>query len=148
VTSPSPAPRRAGAVQAARGAAGESGGKGGAEGERPQACGEGRAARGGRGEAALVAGGDEEGGRRAGEHERIADAPGPVLVHCGKGHGRSALVLAAIVVARGLAEGAAEAADYVRRRRRGVWLRPAQRAALARYVRASRRAGGSHGRGA
>ncbi|HEY1067949.1 MAG TPA: phosphatase, partial [Pirellulales bacterium] len=34
---------------------------------------------------------------------------GPVLIHCGQGHGRAAMLAAAVLVARGLAEDAAEA---------------------------------------
>jgi protein-tyrosine phosphatase len=61
---------------------------------------------------------------------KVAAWPGPALVHCAAGHGRSALVAAGVLLARGLAHDAAGAASLVRRARPAVRLNAAQRRLL------------------
>lgn len=65
----------------------------------------------------------------------------PVLVHCAHGHGRSATVLAAILVAEGTAKSAAEAEAVMKAERPRVRLNRRQMAALQAWV-ALRGAGG------
>jgi hypothetical protein len=65
---------------------------------------------------------------------RIAAWPGTAYVHCAAGHGRSAVVAAAVLLARGLAAGPKEAQQLVRRARRGVNLNRPQRRLLERLV--------------
>lgn len=74
---------------------------------------------------------------------RLRDAPGPLYVHCAQGHGRSALVAAALLLARDLVSDPAAAEDLLRARRPGVRLNRAQRAALAGWW--SRISGGEPG---
>lgn len=66
--------------------------------------------------------------------QEIAASEGPVFVHCAAGHGRSATVVAAVLLARGAAADASEAEARVRRARPGVALTRAQRALLASAV--------------
>lgn len=74
-------------------------------------------------------------------------SPGPIYVHCAQGHGRSAMVVAALLLARGEAGSADQAEVLVRHARPGVRLRPEQRALLERMAPLLRelgaRAGGS-----
>jgi protein-tyrosine phosphatase len=74
--------------------------------------------------------------------EAILAAPGPVLVHCAAGHGRSAAVAAAAAIARGHFDDLAAAEAVLRVRRRWIRLNREQRAAVERFsaARASRRA--------
>ncbi len=58
----------------------------------------------------------------------------PVLVHCALGYSRSAVVVAAWLLHRGLAASPAEAEAMVRAARPGIVLRPAHRAALGFWV--------------
>lgn len=58
----------------------------------------------------------------------------PVLVHCAHGHGRSATVLAAILIAEGRASGVAEAEALMQAQRPRVRLNRRQRAALLAWV--------------
>jgi protein-tyrosine phosphatase len=62
--------------------------------------------------------------------ERVAGSAGPVYIHCAMGHGRSATLAAAVLVARGLAADAHEAERLLRRVRPGVRLNPGQRRLL------------------
>jgi hypothetical protein len=55
---------------------------------------------------------------------------GPVYVHCAMGHGRSATFVAGYLIAARHAATAAEAEEFVRRRRPRVRLYPAQRESL------------------
>jgi protein-tyrosine phosphatase len=64
---------------------------------------------------------------------RVAAWPGPVYVHCAVGHGRSALVAAAVLLARGLARDGTEAEAMLRRARPAVRLKPAQRRLLEEF---------------
>jgi protein-tyrosine phosphatase len=64
--------------------------------------------------------------------ERVAATAGPVYLHCALGHGRSALLAAAVLLARGLAADARHAEQMLRQVRPGVRLKPAQRRLLAR----------------
>jgi protein-tyrosine phosphatase len=63
---------------------------------------------------------------------RLKDHTGGVYIHCASGHGRSATVAAALLIARGLACDAREAEQMLRRVRPGVRLKKAQRALLMR----------------
>jgi protein-tyrosine phosphatase len=63
---------------------------------------------------------------------RVVASPRAVYVHCASGHGRSATVAAALLIARGLAKDAKEAEAMLRQARPGVRLQKAQRALLAR----------------
>jgi protein-tyrosine phosphatase len=65
---------------------------------------------------------------------RVAGWPGTVYVHCASGHGRSATVAAAVLIARGLAGDVNEAEAMLRRARPGVRLKKAQRELLAKGI--------------
>ena len=58
---------------------------------------------------------------------RIAAWPGKVYIHCALGHGRSAAVAAAMLIAKGLAANAADAEKILRQARPAVRLKPAQK---------------------
>lgn len=64
--------------------------------------------------------------------ERLRVHPGPVYVHCAYGHGRSALVAAALLLARGEARTIAEAVTQLQAARPRVALTAPQRASLER----------------
>jgi len=64
----------------------------------------------------------------------LAAHPGPVLVHCANGSGRSGTVVAAVLAAKGLAADAGAAVAMVRAARTGVRLKPAQRRVLERLL--------------
>jgi protein-tyrosine phosphatase len=64
---------------------------------------------------------------------RIASHAGTVYVHCALGHGRSATVVAAVLIARGLAANPVEAEARVRAMRAGIGLTAEQRALLQRF---------------
>ena len=57
---------------------------------------------------------------------KARDLPDVIYVHCAAGHGRSAMVVAALLLTRGLAADAKEALAIMRRARPGVRLTPAQ----------------------
>ncbi len=62
--------------------------------------------------------------------ERVARNPGPVYIHCAHGHGRSAMIAAAVMVRRGLAKNADEAQRALKQARPGVHLSSSQRGVL------------------
>ncbi len=64
--------------------------------------------------------------------ERLKGHAGGIYVHCASGHGRSATVVAGLLLARGLARDVREAEQVLRRARPGVRLKKAQRALLQR----------------
>src|SRR5262249_22991727 len=64
----------------------------------------------------------------------VAAWEGIVYVHCAQGFGRSALVVAGVLVERGLARDADEALVLLRKARPGVHLRPVQRRMLDRLI--------------
>jgi protein-tyrosine phosphatase len=66
--------------------------------------------------------------------ERVATHPGPVYVHCALGHGRSALLVAAVLLKRGLATDEIEAVRILRSIRPGVRLTGRQRRLLRRLA--------------
>ncbi|MCP3140243.1 phosphatase domain-containing protein [Pyxidicoccus xibeiensis] len=68
----------------------------------------------------------------------LATLPGPLYVHCAQGHGRTGMIAAALLVARGDAKDAADALAHVRRVRPGVRLSPAQWRALEELASALR----------
>ena len=67
---------------------------------------------------------------------RLDDVPGTLYVHCAEGHGRTGLVAAAILLARGLATEPDEAIRMVRARRPGVKLKKRQREMVAEVANA------------
>lgn len=77
--------------------------------------------------------------------QRIVTHPGPVYVHCALGHGRSATVVTAALLARGLASHPLEAEQLVRAARPGVGLTGGQRTLLQRF--AAEALGGASGHG-
>jgi protein-tyrosine phosphatase len=68
--------------------------------------------------------------------------PGPVYVHCAAGHGRSAAVVAAALIARGRARDAASAMAVVRAARRRARLNGPQSRSLDAFARTLREARG------
>ena len=62
----------------------------------------------------------------------LAEVDEPIYVHCGSGLGRSATMVAALLVLRGLADDADHAESMMRRVRPRVHLHPAQRQLVAR----------------
>jgi hypothetical protein len=64
--------------------------------------------------------------------ERVAQ--GPVLVHCALGHGRSATVVLAYLLARGQVADPKEGLGFLRSRRGSVGLHPGQAALLRRFA--------------
>ena len=60
----------------------------------------------------------------------ISQMPGPVLIHCAQGHGRTGMVAAAVLIIAGEAKTAEQAISMVRAIRPGVSLNRQQRAAL------------------
>jgi protein-tyrosine phosphatase len=61
-------------------------------------------------------------------------ARAPLYIHCAQGHGRSAMVVAALLLARGEAQDAAHAEALVRHARPGARLHSEQRALLHRMA--------------
>ncbi|MBI4345685.1 MAG: dual specificity protein phosphatase family protein [Elusimicrobia bacterium] len=64
---------------------------------------------------------------------RLAAEKGRLYIHCAQGHGRSAMVAAGLLLARGLAKDAGEAEAILRRARPGVALNPEQKRRLASF---------------
>ena len=58
----------------------------------------------------------------AGLLDKLATHPGPIYIHCAQGHGRSAMVAAALLVRRGLAATPGEAVKMLKQARPGVRL--------------------------
>lgn len=65
---------------------------------------------------------------------RLAEQDGTVFIHCAAGHGRSALVAAGVLLARGLASDAKQAEEMLRAVRPGVRLNREQRRLLKQLV--------------
>jgi protein-tyrosine phosphatase len=63
--------------------------------------------------------------------EALADDPRPTYVHCAAGHGRSAALVAALLVRRGVDEGPERALARLKALRPKVFLTRAQRRLLA-----------------
>src|SRR5262249_39640038 len=64
----------------------------------------------------------------------LAGTTSAVYIHCAAGHGRSATVAAAVLLARGLASDVKEAEALLRKARPGVRLSPEQRHLLERLT--------------
>jgi hypothetical protein len=64
----------------------------------------------------------------------VAGLEGDVYVHCAQGHGRSAAVVAGVMIARGLAQDADEAERKMIESRAKVWLNGPQRALVRRVT--------------
>jgi hypothetical protein len=60
--------------------------------------------------------------------DQVARHEGTAYIHCASGHGRSALVAAAVLLARGMATNADDALEQIRMRRPKIRLNRAQRA--------------------
>ena len=65
--------------------------------------------------------------------ETIAAWPGGVYVHCALGRGRSALVVAAVLLAKGIAPDFAGASQVLKKARPSVWMNAVQRAYMGRW---------------
>ena len=65
--------------------------------------------------------------------ETITAWPGGVYVHCALGRGRSALVVAAVLLARGVVPDFAGASQMLKKARPSVWMNAAQRAYMGRW---------------
>jgi protein-tyrosine phosphatase len=65
---------------------------------------------------------------------RLEQEEGGIYIHCAYGHGRSAMVAAATLLARNLAVDVADAERKLKAQRPGVSMNRKQRALLARYV--------------
>lgn len=65
---------------------------------------------------------------------QIVGRPEGVYVHCASGHGRSALVGAAVLMARGLARDPKQAEELLRKARPGIHLNRRQRALLQHFA--------------
>jgi protein-tyrosine phosphatase len=65
------------------------------------------------------------------------DETGVIYIHCAQGRGRSAALAAALLIARGTAADVDQAEATLRKARPSVRLNPAQRAWVARLIRAS-----------
>lgn len=72
--------------------------------------------------------------RRAVAWLRARRSDGTVYVHCAMGHGRSATVVAALLIVEELAPDAAAAEDTIRAQRPGAGLNTPQRAALTAFA--------------
>lgn len=66
--------------------------------------------------------------------DKTATWSGSVYIHCALGHGRSALVAAAVLVKRELAADAKQAEAMLCQVRRAIYLKPVQRRLLERIV--------------
>jgi protein-tyrosine phosphatase len=75
---------------------------------------------------------DEQGFREV--IAKAASWPGTVYVHCAQGHGRSAMVVAAVLLIRGLAADLRQAEAMVRRARPGIGMKKVQRRLLQRVA--------------
>jgi len=62
--------------------------------------------------------------------EAVAFCRGGIYVHCALGHGRSATLVIAALLARGAASSVSEAEILVKKARPGIGISPAQRALL------------------
>jgi hypothetical protein len=65
---------------------------------------------------------------------RVASSPAPVYVHCALGHGRSATLVAAVLLLRGRASGVPEALGLLRAARPRVRLEACQRRLLESFA--------------
>lgn len=66
-----------------------------------------------------------------------ADWNGGVYVHCALGHGRSATLMAAILIQKGLAVDVSDALDLIKKSRKHISISPSQLELLHLFVRAS-----------
>lgn len=65
---------------------------------------------------------------------RLSNEPGGIFVHCAFGHGRSAMVAAALLIERGLAHDADSAERRMRQSRPGIGLSGLQRKYVERFA--------------
>lgn len=64
--------------------------------------------------------------------DEVSAHPGPVYIHCAMGRGRSACVVAGVLLARGLARSIADAEEMLRAKRPSAKLTPDQHLSLSR----------------
>lgn len=81
----------------------------------------------------IVPAGAPSPGRLLGAIGSLADEPGTVLVHGAEGHGRAALVTAALLLVRGAARDPADAAARVQRARPRARMNGVQRRVFGRF---------------
>jgi protein-tyrosine phosphatase len=67
--------------------------------------------------------------------QELATVDDAVYIHCAEGHGRAAMIVALVLVARGAASDAQSALAHIKTVRPKTNLRPHQRAALERWIR-------------
>lgn len=65
---------------------------------------------------------------------RVAGAPGPILIHCAQGHGRSATLAAAVMVARGVGSDLDDAQRRIAAARPRIRIHPSQRKAAGKAL--------------
>lgn len=66
--------------------------------------------------------------------QELATTEETVYIHCAEGHGRAAMIVALVLVARGVANDAESALAHLKTVRPKTSLRPHQRAALERWI--------------
>lgn len=66
--------------------------------------------------------------------QELAICPESIYIHCAEGHGRAAMIMALILIAKGLASDAETALAHLKTVRPRTNLRPHQRLALERWV--------------
>ena len=64
----------------------------------------------------------------------LVDRPGPMLIHCAAGHGRSATLAAAVAIARGHFESVDQAELEMKRARPRIHIQARQRARLNQWI--------------
>ncbi len=64
----------------------------------------------------------------------LAGSEETVYIHCAEGHGRAAMIMALLLVARGVADDADSAIAHLKEIRPRINLRPHQKAALERWI--------------
>jgi protein-tyrosine phosphatase len=67
--------------------------------------------------------------------QRITSAPGEVLVHCASGHGRAPMVMACVLIAKGIARDLEEAERIIKSIRPRIGLSRAQRKSVEEFSR-------------
>ena len=66
--------------------------------------------------------------------QELATSDDVIYIHCAEGHGRAAMIVALVLVARGVAKDAPSAVAHLKKIRPRINLRPHQHAALERWI--------------